>query len=106
MKFSTLVIASALAVGGTAALAQTDNSSSSSGTHNGPSLVDKAKSGIHRLGNATRNALHKVGGKNRHDTQASSNDTSAMGASSSQDSARRARMDDAYSRYQAGQQKR
>jgi hypothetical protein len=82
MKLSTLVIAGTLAVGGSAAFAQTDNSGSGSGTGSqGPSLVDKAKSGIHKLGDATRKVAHKVTGKDKKSGDPT--DTNSMGASGS-----------------------
>jgi hypothetical protein len=82
MKLSTLVISCALAVGGSAAFAQTDNSGSGSGAQShGPSLVDKAKSGIHKLGDVTRKVAHKVTGKDSKSGDPT--DTSTMGASGS-----------------------
>jgi hypothetical protein len=90
MKFSTLILAGAVALGGTAAFAQSDSSGSGStaGSQSGggTSIVEKAKSGMHKLGTATKHALSKVTGKGKQDTQASgsgASNTSTMGASGS-----------------------
>jgi hypothetical protein len=82
MKLPSLVIACAVAVGGSAAVAQTDHSSGSSASGSqGPSLVDKAKAEMHKLGDATRKIAHKVAGKDKKSGDPT--DTSTMGGSGS-----------------------
>jgi hypothetical protein len=68
------------------------------------------RSGMHNLGEKTRNALHRLGDK-LHAKRDHADNTRAMGASgnsgTSHDAAaaRQKRMDDAYANYQAKQDK-
>jgi hypothetical protein len=98
MKLPALLAAAAL-VCGSAFAAQdhttpgTSAAATQSSTGSGPNLVEKAKRGLHRMGNATRNTLHRIGNAGHH------SDTRSMGAAGSDDAARRSRMDDAYGRW-------
>jgi hypothetical protein len=86
MKLSTLVISCALALGGTA-FAQSDKSAGSSASGSeakGPSLVDKAKTGVHKLGDATRKVANKVTGKDKKSGDPT--DTSKLGGSNDESS--------------------
>ena len=69
-------------------------------------MVNKMKRGMHRMGEATRNAMHRMGRKDAGRTeQAAGSDTRSMGAAGSgpQDSARRSRMDQAYEDWKSKQ---
>jgi hypothetical protein len=123
MKFAPIVIACALAAGGTA-FAQNESANAPASNNGQPSqsaseLGNKAKNGMHTLGEKTRNAFNKLRGKSSAATaksDARDHDTKAMGAGkSSRDTAassstttggsdmsgsRQQRMDDAYANYQ------
>ena len=101
---SAVLMAAALGAAGAAGAA---DQSTGSGSANGPSLGDRAKSTMHRIGDATKNAWHKVTGKD------AGSDTRSMGAGADTtanpgtgDSARQKRMDDAYGNYQSGAAKK
>jgi hypothetical protein len=91
----------------------TDTQSGTSGANGG--VIDKTKRALHRVGGATRNTMHRIGNAARRtthggdNTAASGSDTRSMGASGSgsasdtQDSARRARMDQAYDNWRSRQ---
>jgi hypothetical protein len=122
MKIPALITALAL-VGGVAvaqantsathdasAKDQTTAASTDTGQHEG--LGTKLKKGLHRMGQATRNAMHRVAHAGKKDkttdtASASANDTRSMGSygTSPADNARQKRMDDAYSDYQSKQKK-
>jgi hypothetical protein len=133
MKISHIALACAVAFTGTAALAQNESANAPANNNGQPSqsaseLGNKAKNGMHKLGDATKNAFNKLRGKSS-ESQAKSDarhDTRAMGAGKSQrdaaassgtatggtatsgsdmSSSRQKRMDDAYSDYQAKQKK-
>lgn len=124
MKISALVTVLALTCG--AALAQTSSSSTNrdasttrsnsaaaaSEKSSDEGFVAKTKDALHRMGDATRNAMHRITSAGRKSTgekteNASKSDTRSMGAAGSdtQDSGRRARMDEAYSNSKKQQQK-
>jgi hypothetical protein len=82
------------------------SSDTSSGSAKTGGFIEKTKEAFQRLGDKIRNATRKS--TDRDDTNAKAkSDTSSMGAagSSSQDSARQRRMDDAYANSKAKQQK-
>lgn len=103
MKRTLIALTCSLAFAGASALAQDTGSQHSTSQSSGPSLTDKAKSAMHRLGDATRNMFHKAGDKTEQ--AKSDHDTKSMGASrgdvSDSDSGRQKRMDQAYDDYQS-----
>ena len=122
MKLPVLVTALALACGG--AFAQSGNDGAAAGPNpndrttmsvsepkSGESVGKKMKRGVTKLADATRRTGHKIAAGIRKAThgkdtaQASNDDTRSMGASPSEDSARRARMDSAYDNFKRKQQK-
>jgi hypothetical protein len=123
MKIPALITALALAGGVAVAQANTSAThdasaknqttaaaSDDTGQHEG--LGTKLKKGIHRMGQATRNAMHRVAHSGKKDkttdtASASQNDTRTMGSygTSPADNARQKRMDDAYSNYQSKQKR-
>jgi hypothetical protein len=109
MKKQALIVAALLACG-SAAFAQNDQPAARKDNHdrmeqrdNG-STGDKISGTMHRLGDKVKNGMHRLGEK-LHAHNDRGNDTRAMGASRSNDHDRQARMDDAYSRYHAKQDK-
>jgi hypothetical protein len=105
MKTSIAITAFALAFAG-AAYAQDGGTgpgqtyqgqaTTQSGSHHhakGNGLIAKTKRGMHRMGNKVRHAMHRD----------HRNDTAAMGAANDGDSARRARLDEAYANYHSKQ---
>src|SRR4051812_39063961 len=115
MKATALIAAAALAFG-TAAFAQQDQSVRGEENHrvdqqDHGSANQKMRSGAHRLAEKTRHAFHRMGDKMHHvasrDRERHENDTRAMGgpgtgrSSRDAESARQARMDDAYGRWHA-----
>jgi hypothetical protein len=121
MKISILITALAITCG--AAAAQTGGSSSAerdAATHranttasvtdkdSGGTAGEKGKNFLQRIGEATRNAWHKItrSGKSGGDTEqaSSKSDTRSMGASGT-DSARKQRMDDAYNDFNKSKNK-
>ena len=107
MKVPVLLTALALACGSgfaNTATKDADHPKSEAKTvQSGDSLGAKTKRGLHKMGDKMRAAGHKLA-RATHTDKASRDDTRAMGAPS-EDSARRARMDDAYANYQKKQQK-
>ncbi|MGZ5786800.1 MAG: hypothetical protein ACXWJM_12850 [Ramlibacter sp.] len=116
MKIPALITALALAGGVAVAQANTaathDASTNSQTTAAAPDdsqhegLGTKLKKGLHRMGQATRNAMHRMAGAGKKDKTtdtAAANDTRSMGSygTSPDDSARQKRMDDAYDNYKA-----
>ena len=120
MKLSILITALALACGG--AYAQSGNDGAAAGPNtndsttmsqsrdssSGDSVGKKMKRGVHKLADATRRTGHKIASglrkaTNKDSAQASSDNTSTMGAAPSEDSARRARMDAAYDNFKRKQ---
>ncbi|MGZ5269474.1 MAG: hypothetical protein ACXWC6_02555 [Ramlibacter sp.] len=111
MKRTLIALTCSLAFAGASALAQQDKGTSPSqqGTSqpSGGSLTEKAKSAMHRIGDATRNMFHKAGDKTEQ--AKSDHDTKSMGASRGSDtstavdadSGRQKRMDQAYDDYQS-----
>ncbi len=124
MKIPALLTALALACGTALAAPQYGNGSSdrdaaatrnqaaavssdtSSGSAKGGGFIERTKEAFQRLGDKIRNATRKSTDRDETNAKAKS-DTSSMGAagSSSQDSARQRRMDDAYANSKARQQK-
>lgn len=121
MKASALIAAAALTLG-TAAFAaddhaarvdENDNTATAQQEHGHANA--KMRGGLHRLGEKTRHAMHRLGDKMHHvahneradrhvarnERTDRSNDTRAMGASGDNSSSRQARMDEAYSHWQA-----
>ena len=113
MKSTALIAAAALALG-TAAFAQEGAPAKKSDHYpvqheNHGSANQKMQNGMHRLAEKTRNAFHRMGDKMHHvasrDHDRRDNDTRAMGGPGSghpsrdAESARQARMDDAYSNW-------
>jgi hypothetical protein len=120
MKIPALITALALAGGVAVAQAntaathdastknQTTAAAADDSTHEG--LGTKLKKGLHRMGQATRNAMHRVahaGKKDKTTDTASASDTRTMGSygTSPADNARQKRMDDAYADYKNKPQK-
>lgn len=116
MKMPTLLAALALACGSAFAAGTTsdhvtthrDQSAAvSSGTHEtakGEGLVDKTKRAFHRMGDKMRAMGHRnetQHAKDRDDTRA----MGGPGSDTTQDAARRQRMDEAYDNYRAKQNK-
>ena len=119
MKFTAIVAAVSLTLAGAAAMAQSSSDTAmSQGTTQATTdsqvhhtrLGDKIRNGAHRVGAATRNAGHHIADAARRIThphrysEARHDDTQSMGATGT-DSARQARMDDAYAKYQKKQQR-
>jgi hypothetical protein len=118
MKISALITALALAGGVAVAQANTaathdasandQTTAAATDTTQHEGLGTKLKKGLHRMGQATRNAMHRVahaGKKDKTTDTASANDTRSMGSygTAPADSARQKRMDDAYDNYKAKQ---
>jgi hypothetical protein len=118
MKIPALITALALAGGVAVAQAntsathdasannQTTAAAADNSQHEG--LGTKLKKGLHRMGQATRNAMHRVahaGKKDKSTETASANDTRTMGSygTSEADHSRQQRMDRAYDDYKATQ---
>lgn len=113
MKATALIAAAALAFG-TAAFAAQDQSARGEENHrvdqqDHGSANQKMQNGMHRLAQKTRNAFHRMGDKMHHvasrEHDRRDNDTRAMGGpgtghpSRDAESARKARMDDAYANW-------
>lgn len=125
MKIPALVTALALACGtamaagsgaagagktlghGETAVGQAEHSTSSGQPRDG--LANKMKRGFNRMGEATRNTMHRIGNAGRKTTdgneQAAGSDTRSMGSAGSeaQDTERRARIDQAYESWRSKQ---
>jgi hypothetical protein len=116
MKIPALITALALAGGVAVAQAntaathdastknQTTAAAADDSTHEG--LGTKLKKGLHRMGQATRNAMHRVahaGKKDNTTDTASASDTRTMGSygTSEADHSRQQRMDQAYDDYKS-----
>jgi hypothetical protein len=114
MKTAALLASLALACG-TAFAAQDNNAATTRDTQTTPSggaVVDKTKNTLHRMGDKVRGAGHRVANAVRRSNDRADNhppgsntDTRSMGApgSDTADTARRARMDDAYDNYKSKQ---
>jgi hypothetical protein len=127
MKIAALITALALAGGSAFAAGNSSTSGAASDTGNQSTAastgtagttggaIDKTKRAVHRAGHATRNTAHRTGSAARRmkhggdHTAASGGDTRSMGASGPdsasdmQDSAWRARMDQAYNDWKSRQ---
>jgi hypothetical protein len=116
MKIPALITALALAGGVAVAQANTSathdaqarNQTTAAATDNTQheGLGTKLKRGLHRMGEATRHAMHRVTGKKDKSTDtASANDTRTMGSygTSDADHTRKQRMDQAYDDYKSKQ---
>lgn len=115
MKHTLIALACTLAIAGGNALAQDRSTSSTAHESSGESVGQKAKDAAHRVGEKTRNMYHKAENKmgrakSDHEartaqtTQEAGADTRAMGASSSSaESERQKRMDQAYDDYKSRQ---
>ena len=118
MKIPALITALALAGGVAVAQANTaatndasakdQTTAAATDTTQHEGLGTKLKKGLHRMGQATRNAMHRVahaGTKDKTTDTASANDTRSMGSygTAPADSARQKRMDQAYDDYKAKQ---
>jgi hypothetical protein len=118
MKIPALITALALAGGVAVAQAntaathdastknQTTAAAADDSTHEG--LGTKLKKGLHRMGQATRNAMHRVahaGKKDNTTDTASASDTRTMGSygTSEADHSRQQRMDQAYDDFKSKQ---
>jgi hypothetical protein len=110
MRATALIAAAALSFG-TAAFAQHndrdqavrhDDANARAEQHDHGHAGKKMNSGLHRLAEKTRHAFHRMGEKMHTARNEHANDTHAMGASGeSHDRDRQARMDEAYSHWQA-----
>jgi hypothetical protein len=117
MKIPALITALALAGGVAVAQANTAATHDASAKNQTTAAADdtqhegigtKLKKGLHRMGQATRNAAHRIahaGKKDKTTETASADDTRSMGSygTAPADSARQKRMDDAYDNYKAKQ---
>lgn len=112
MKHTLIALACTLAIAGGNALAQDRSTSSTAHESSGESVGQKAKGAAHRVGEKTRNLFHKAENKmgrakSDHEAktaQEAGADTRAMGASSSSaESERQRRMDQAYDDYKSRQ---
>ena len=117
MKLTHLTLACALAAGGSAALAQSDAGSAGNArpSRAAAEVGQKAKSGVHSLGQKTKNAWNtvknkaqEVNAKAKHNDQAAG-EAGTMGAGPSREQAsgsaasgsRQQRMDEAYANYKS-----
>jgi hypothetical protein len=124
MKLPVLVTALALACGGAYAQSGSGDGAAAGPNTNdrttmsvsepkssGDSVAKKMKRGVHKFADATRRTGQKIASGVRKATHkddsahASKDETRSMGASPSEDSARRARMDSAYENFKRKQQK-
>lgn len=123
MKISHIALACALAIGGSAAIAQNEstNKPNANGSVSASEVAQKAKRGAKRVGDATKRGFNKLRGKAadaqaRNDAKSGSatrsrsadqsrSTTASNDSMAASSSSRQQRIDDAYANYKSGDRK-